>query len=110
MTDARPYEAPITPVYAGRSSGLTANPIIVYAPLAIPAPPTPASARPNISAVGLGETPQIRLPSSKMKTDRRKVYLRSQNLKALPQVDWKAAMVRKKADPIQDTKSWDLKV
>ncbi len=105
MTDARPYEAPIKPVYAGRSSGLTANPIIVYAPLAIPAPPTPASARPKISDVGFGDTPQMRLPSSNIKTDSKKVYLRSQNLKALPQVDWKAAMVRKKADPIHDTKS-----
>ena len=105
MTDTRPYDVPITPVHARRSSGLTANLMIMYAPLAIPAPPTPARARPKISAVGLGKTPQMRLPSSKMKIDRMKVYLRSRNSKALPQVDWKAARVKKKADTIQDTKS-----
>lgn len=65
-------------------------------------------ARPTMRAVELGATPQMRLPSSKMKTERRKVYFKSQNLKALPQVDWKAAMVRKKAEPIHETKSCDL--
>jgi hypothetical protein len=40
-----------------------------------------------------------------MKTDSSKLYLMSQNSKALPQVDWKAEMVRKRAEPIQDTKS-----
>jgi hypothetical protein len=105
MTDARLYDAAITLLYVGRSSGLAVNPMIVYTPLVIPAPPTLVRVRPKISSVENGRTPQIRLPSSKMKTDSRKLYLMSQNSEALPQVDWKAEMVRKKADPIQDTKS-----
>jgi hypothetical protein len=71
----------------------------------MPAPPTPASARPKINAVELGATPQMRLPTSKINTDSKKVYFRSQNLNALPQVDWKAARVRKKAEPIHAVKS-----
>lgn len=93
MTDTRPYDVPIIPVHARWSSGLTANLMIMYASLAIPAPPTTGRARPKISAIGLGETPQMRLPSSKMNTDRSKVYWQGvpevPNSKTLPLVDWK---------------------
>jgi hypothetical protein len=65
MTNARLYDAAITLVYVGRSSGLAVNPMIVYTPLVIPAPPTLVRVRPKISAVGLGETLQMRLPEFK---------------------------------------------
>jgi hypothetical protein len=40
--------------------------MIKMAPEKIPAAPTPATARPRISAVLLGATPQIKEPISKM--------------------------------------------
>lgn len=43
------------------------NPIMVYEPEPMPAAPTPAIARPTISAMLLGATPQTREPTSKMK-------------------------------------------
>jgi hypothetical protein len=48
------------PVQVGRRSGLTAKPMIVWAPLVVPTPPTPAITRPTIRAVELGEIPQIK--------------------------------------------------
>ena len=59
--------------------------------------------RPTISAVLLGATPQIKLPSSKTKIANRNVHLIGKYFKALPQVLWKAAVVRKKAEPYQPT-------
>ena len=55
MTDARLYDAAITLVYVGRSSGFAVNPMIVYTPLVIPASPTLVRVRLKKSAVGLGE-------------------------------------------------------
>ncbi len=69
----------------------------------MPAPPAPAIARPTIRAVLFGATPQMRLPSSKMKTANRKDHLRLKYLYALPHVDWNAAMVKKKAEPYHPT-------
>lgn len=96
-----------------------------YAPDEIPAPPAPATARPTIKVVEFCDTAQMRLPTSKTNMLAKKVILRSKYLYAsrtnqchrdtcegrygkslpLPQVDWKAARVRKKADPYQPTSS-----
>ena len=46
---------------------------MVYVPEPIPAAPRPAMARPTISAVLLGATPQMREPSSKIKMEIRKL-------------------------------------
>lgn len=73
MTEAIPYAAPMRPVNAARLEGRAENAMMVYAPDAIPAPPSPAMARPTMSAVELGATPQIRDPSSKMKMAIKKV-------------------------------------
>lgn len=43
--------------------------------------------------------PQMRLPSSKMKTAMRYVHFREKYLKSLPQGDVNEATVRKKAEP-----------
>src|ERR1700753_1024177 len=74
----------------------------------MPAPPTPAMARPTMSVVELCATAQIKLPSSKMAMDMMKVVLRWKYLKALPQVDWKDATVRKNAEPYQPTSCKEL--
>jgi hypothetical protein len=57
----------MTPVNAGRCDGGAEKAIIVYEPLAIPAPPIPAMARPTINVVELLATAQMREPISKMK-------------------------------------------
>jgi hypothetical protein len=74
-----------------------------YLPLAIPAPPAPAIARPTIRVVELLATAQIRLPTSKIKMLMRKDILSGKYLYALPQVDWKDARVKKKAEPYHPT-------
>ncbi len=58
MTLAMPYAAPISPVKAALCDGLAAKAMIVYAPDAIPAPPSPAMARPTINAVLFGAAPR----------------------------------------------------
>lgn len=65
-TDAMPYIPPIIPMYAGLFLNGTVFATIKMAPLKIPAAPTPAIARPIISAVEFGATPQTSDPSSKM--------------------------------------------
>jgi hypothetical protein len=46
----------VTPINCGRFFGSAANPMIVKAPVAIPAPPKPPMARPTIRVVGgMGE-------------------------------------------------------
>ena len=57
---------PIKPLYMGRFSSGTLYAKMMRAPEKIPAEPTPAMARPTMSAVLVGATPQMRLPSSKM--------------------------------------------
>lgn len=47
----------------------------------------------------LKPVPQIKLPSSNTKIASRNTPLRRKNLYALPQRAWKAAVVRKNADP-----------
>jgi hypothetical protein len=59
MTLAIPYAAPMIPVKAALTEGLTATAIKMYTPDAIPAPPKPAIALPTIKAVLFGETPAI---------------------------------------------------
>jgi hypothetical protein len=56
-----------------------------------------------MSAVELGATPQIKLPSSKMKRAERKVALRGKYLYPFPHVVWKPPSVMKYAEPYQET-------
>jgi hypothetical protein len=72
---------------------------MVYTPDIIPAPPTPATALPTIKVVGLLATPQMRLPTSKMKMEMIKVVFSGKYLYAFPHVDWKDASVMRKAEP-----------
>ena len=72
---------------------------MVYAPLERPAPPIPAMARPTMRVVELLATAQMRLPSSKMNMLIKKTIFKGKNFRAFPHVLWKAATVRKKADP-----------
>lgn len=58
----------------------------VYAPVATPAAPTPAMARPTMRVTESGATPQMRLPTSNIRMDRRKVIFSGKYLKALPPV------------------------
>ena len=67
-TLAMPYIPPIRPIYAGRCRRGTLTEMMSTAPLKIPAEPIPATARPIIRAVEVGATPQMREPSSKMKS------------------------------------------
>jgi hypothetical protein len=103
ITDAMPYAEPTRPVIRGRCFGLAAKAMIVYAPDPIPAPPRPVIPRPTMSAVELGATPQIKLPSSKMKRAKRKVVLRGKYLYPFPHVVWKPPKVIKYAEPYQET-------
>ena len=67
-TEAIPYIAPITPIYAGLPCRGTVCPTIKMAPEKRPAEPIPAIARPRIRPVELGVMPQTNEPSSKMKS------------------------------------------
>ena len=60
----------------------------------------------------VGNVPQIKLPISKTKMVNKKVLFRGRNLKAFPQVDWKAALVRRNTEPYQPIKSrlWNSSV
>lgn len=60
----------------GRFSSETMLEEIRIAPLKIPAAPSPAIARPTISAVEVGAAPQIALPISKIKRPVKKTHLR----------------------------------
>lgn len=55
------------PVYIGLLTRGTEYATMIKAPEKIPALPIPATALPQIRAIEFGATPQIRLPSSKMK-------------------------------------------
>ena len=68
------------PVNIGLRLGAAEYAISVYAPEPMPAAPTPAMARPTMRASEFGATPQIRLPTSKMKIERRKVIFRGKYL------------------------------
>lgn len=72
MTLAIAKLAPMTPRRAGVRAGGALSPTIMYEPEVIPAPPIPAIARPMMRAVEVGATAQMRLPTSKMKTAKRK--------------------------------------
>lgn len=89
----------------GRFLGSDTKARMTVPPIAMPAPPKPAMARPMIKAVELGATPQSRLPTSKMNTLIRKVSLRGKYLNALPKADWKPPKQRKYAEPYQATSS-----
>jgi hypothetical protein len=92
----------MTPVNVALFLGSAAKAIIVYDPDPTPAPPTPAMARPTMRAGEFGATPQIRLPSSKMKMAIRKLILRGKYLYTLPHIDWKPPSVMKKAEPYHE--------
>ena len=80
MTLARPYEAPMMPVNAGRRLGGAEKAMMVYAPAPRPAAPTPAMARPAMRASALGAAPQMTEPTSKMRIAMRKDVLSGKNL------------------------------
>ena len=109
MKAAIAYVAPTRPMNTGTFFGGAAKATMVKVPDETPEAPDPAMARPTISAVLLGASAMIKLPSSKMKSERRKVALSGKYLNALPHVDWKEAKVRKKAEPYQPTWSTLLK-
>jgi hypothetical protein len=71
-----PYAAPMIPIQVALFLGSAAKAAIVYTPGAIPEAPRPVIARPTIKVVEFGATAQIKLPSSKMKIDTRKLVLR----------------------------------
>jgi hypothetical protein len=61
------------PVNIGRLFGPAEKAIMVYVPEPMPAAPRPEMARPTMSVVLLGATPQTREPSSKMNMEMRKL-------------------------------------
>ena len=65
----------MSPMYAGRWRNGTDTVMMRIAPLKIPAEPMPAIARPMMSAVELGATPQMREPTSKMNSAERYTHL-----------------------------------
>jgi hypothetical protein len=100
-TLARPYDAPISPLYFGLSAEGTRTAIMVYEPEKRPAAPIPHIARPMIRAVELGAAPQITLPNSKKKMDVRYVHFKGKKVYSRPQCAVVAAVVMKKAEPYQ---------
>ena len=72
---------------------------MVKHPVAAPAAPTPAIARPTMKVVGPWATAHIRLPSSKTNMVPRKDIFKGKYLKNLPDADWKPPKVMKYADP-----------
>ena len=75
-TLAIPYIAPIKPVYTGRWRRGTEWARMINAPEKIPAHPSPAIARPTISAFEVGAAPQIKDPSSKIPIAAKKVHFK----------------------------------
>jgi len=78
---------PRIPVNIGRRFGEVTNAMIMNAPHAMPAAPTPAIARPTIRTGEFGATPQIKLPNSKIKIAIAKVVLSGKYLNNFPHVD-----------------------
>lgn len=132
-TLARPYVAPMSPLYFGRLAGDTKTAIIVYEPAKRPAAPTPHTARPIIRATELGAAPKptsnlsfqpfqnneevlnlphMRLPSSKNPIEMRYVHFSGKNVYNFPHVACVAAVVTKKAEPYQAMSSrlWNSSV
>lgn len=66
----------MTPIIIGRFAGGTVKETILVPPTDRPAPPNPAIARPTTKVLELGAIPQIKLPTSKMSIDIRKLHLR----------------------------------
>jgi len=63
------------PRNSGLFDGAAVNPMIVKQPAAAPAAPMPAMARPTMKVDEFGAAPQMRLPSSKIKIEKRKAVL-----------------------------------
>lgn len=78
----------------------------------MPAPPMPAMARPMMRMKDVGAAPHRRLPTSNTMMEDKKVVLRGKYLYALPQVDWKPAVVMKNAELYQETSAmpWNSSV
>lgn len=79
-TAAIPYDNPMKPVYVALFSGAAMKAGIVYTPGATPEAPKPAIARPTITVVELRATALIKLPSSNMKMDNKKLVFKGKNL------------------------------
>jgi hypothetical protein len=93
--EAIPYIAPMMPVKTGLFSNGTLYAIITNAPLKIPAEPTPAIARPTISATDEGAAPHSALPISKMKIETRKTVLILKNVYSFPKNNCSAQVVNR---------------
>jgi len=65
------------------------------APVKTPDDPTPAIARPTMSASLVGATAQINDPSSKMPSTIKKTHLMGKKVYSLPKNSWKEQLVRK---------------
>jgi hypothetical protein len=104
-TDATPNVAPSKPANIGRFLGSTEKAMMVYMPEVTPAAAIPAIALPQIKAVLLGATAQIKLPTSKIAALSKNAVLIGKNLKAFPQDARKHAYVSRNAAPYQPTSS-----
>lgn len=78
---------------------------MIKAPAKIPAPPTPAIARPMIKASELGAAPHIAEPTSKMKMAVKKTHFTGKKVYSLPNISWKAQVVSRYELPYQPTSS-----
>jgi hypothetical protein len=74
-TEARPKILPIMLWYIGRFARGTVWTIMIIEPEKMPEEPSPAMARPIMSAVEFGAAPQIADPTSKIRIARRKTIL-----------------------------------
>lgn len=74
----------------------------------IPAPPTPAMARPTISTVEEDAVAQTIEPASKMAIVARYTYFMSSSANNLPIGSWNEHMVSRYADPYQPTSFTEL--
>lgn len=81
------YATPTKLISVGLFFGSAEKANMMVPPVEIPAPPTPAIARPTINAFELGAVAQIRLPISKSSIVTMKVDFREKYLKALPHDD-----------------------
>ena len=92
-TDAIPHIPPIAPIKVGLLCSGTTCARMIRAPENKPAAPTPAMARPTMSPMLDGVTPQRSDPSSKMLMDVIKTYLIENVEYSLPYKSWKAPVV-----------------
>jgi hypothetical protein len=94
-TDAIPHMPPRAPMKVGLLCSGTTCARMIRAPENMPAAPIPAIARPTISPILDGVTPQTKDPNSNMLIDVMKTYLIEKVEYSLPYRSWKAPVVSK---------------